>query len=226
MEHKAETKQVVIYLDYISQPCRAVVAYCLINNIPFVPKELRIFRGETRTEEFKAISPLQKIPTIIHDDMTMTESHAIMMYLSNVFPVDERWYPLDPKIRALVDCYLHWHHSNLRHACTNYLFRKMVLPRMTGQQMSEEIEKELLLSQRKSFSFIENILRQELYVARTRWPTIADISCYCEVIQMRLVNFDHHKYPQVIRWMQEIGEIPGVKQATLPFFKVLERTKL
>ncbi|CAG9323626.1 unnamed protein product [Blepharisma stoltei] len=226
IQNSTDPNRVILYMDYISQPCRAVLAYMMINQIPYEIREIRIFKGQTLTDEFKAISPTQKLPTIVHQGFTLVESHAILTYLASVFPVDEQWYPRDPKIRAQIDCYLHWHHANIRHAVSSFLYHKKILPKITGQQISEELEKEFLRSQHLSFKFIENILKQGLYVGRTQRPSIADISCYCEAIQLYLVNFNYEKYPEICRWMREIGEIPAIKEASKPFFKIVQRVKL
>jgi len=37
-----------------------------------------------------------KVPTIIHNGFCLDESHAILRYLCNVFPVKPYYYPKDP----------------------------------------------------------------------------------------------------------------------------------
>ena len=56
--------ELVIHTDLLSQPVRAVVAFCKLNNIPFTPKYLKIFRGEHLTEEFEKITPVKQLPVI------------------------------------------------------------------------------------------------------------------------------------------------------------------
>lgn len=76
-------------------------------------------KGETgsRHPGFLARNPGGTIPTIEEPDtgFTLDEAHVIMCYLSN----KHGWhdvYPTDPRQRAKVDWYLHYHHRNVRDA--------------------------------------------------------------------------------------------------------------
>jgi glutathione S-transferase len=52
--------------------------------------------GDCRTEQYLALNPHGKVPTLVHDEMTLTESVAIMEYLNDLHP--ER--PLTPDANA------------------------------------------------------------------------------------------------------------------------------
>jgi glutathione S-transferase len=57
--------------------------------------------GETQTAEYTAINPRQKIPTLQDGDVTMTESAAIICYLSDRYGTpDTALLPSDPIERA------------------------------------------------------------------------------------------------------------------------------
>ena len=56
---------------------------------------LNPLKGETRTEEFRRIAPLGKIPVLVHGDNVFTESLAIMEYADSLNP-DIRLVPDDP----------------------------------------------------------------------------------------------------------------------------------
>ena len=57
--------------------------------------------GETKTEAFTAITARQKIPVLQHGDVCLTESLAIVAYLSDCFGTDHnRLLPADPLGRA------------------------------------------------------------------------------------------------------------------------------
>ena len=48
--------------------------------------------GETKTDEFLAINPRHKVPAMVHGDVCLTESAAIMTYMTETFPVPDRFY--------------------------------------------------------------------------------------------------------------------------------------
>lgn len=66
--------------------------------------------GETRTPEFTALNPKQKIPLLIDGDLRLTESLAICRYLRDNYPGDNLWRPETPRERACEDewcCYVY-----------------------------------------------------------------------------------------------------------------------
>ena len=57
--------------------------------------------GETQTPEYTALTARQKIPLLRDGDLTVTESAAIVCYLSDIYGRDDnRLVPLDPRERA------------------------------------------------------------------------------------------------------------------------------
>jgi len=64
--------------------------------------------GETQTDEFKRLNPRHKIPVLRHGPFVLTESAAIIQYLSETFPhVTEVYVPGDAASRARLNewCY-------------------------------------------------------------------------------------------------------------------------
>jgi glutathione S-transferase len=53
---------------------------------PYTIRAIDFEKGDNRTPEFLAINPMGKIPTIVHDGVTVTESGAILAYLADAFP--------------------------------------------------------------------------------------------------------------------------------------------
>ncbi len=64
--------------------------------------------GETHSDEFKRLNPRHKIPVLRHGALVVTESAAIMQYLSETFPNSPEVYvPSDAVSRARLNewCY-------------------------------------------------------------------------------------------------------------------------
>lgn len=62
------------------------------------------FGGEFQAKDYKSINPMQKVPTLIHGNKTITEVAAICTYVAEVFPEAQ----LKPQtIEALAD-YFRW----------------------------------------------------------------------------------------------------------------------
>lgn len=64
--------------------------------------------GETHTDEFRRLNPRHKIPVLRHGSLVLTESAAIIQYLSETFANSEELYvPADAMSRAALNewCY-------------------------------------------------------------------------------------------------------------------------
>lgn len=80
-------------------------------------RETLIGIGQPDTaDKIKAYSPAGKVPVLLHGDVTVWESLAILEYLAENFR-DKAWWPSDPKARALarsVATEMHGGFANLR----------------------------------------------------------------------------------------------------------------
>ena len=95
---------ITLYIDWASQPSRAVMSFCEVNKIPYQIKEVRIFKGENKSPEFLKINPNGQVPAMTKDSFKLFESHAILRYLcESRSEIPDHWYPKDPKQRAVVN---------------------------------------------------------------------------------------------------------------------------
>ena len=96
-----ENIELRVYADFASQPSRAVIAFCRLNNIKFTLVETRLGKREHLTDEFIKISPAMIVPAIVEinkdtgEQWTLFESHAILRYLAKTRKVPDNWYPKD-----------------------------------------------------------------------------------------------------------------------------------
>lgn len=91
-----------LYIDYISQPSRAVLAFCILNSIPVTVKEIRIAKMQVNShimqhldESFATLNPMKRVPAIRDTDngLSLGESHAILSYLARKFNKFEHFRP-------------------------------------------------------------------------------------------------------------------------------------
>ncbi|OMJ87575.1 hypothetical protein SteCoe_10661 [Stentor coeruleus] len=218
-------ESVVIYADYLSQPCRAVLIFCEIAKISYKFHEVRVIKKQTLRDEYAKVSPSRTVPTMIHGDLILYESHAIIIYLIEKFKLKDNWYPNDIIKRALVNNYLHWHHMNLRLGCGWYVFNRWAGPMFYGGILKDL---DVICNERRedAFQVLERILEKHKFVGRTDEVSVADIVCYCEIVQMLMVDIDLKGYPQLQIWFDGIGRIPEVQKVHKTFFRLLPRLKL
>ncbi|XP_062038449.1 glutathione S-transferase theta-1 isoform X1 [Lepus europaeus] len=114
-----------LYLDLLSQPCRAIYIFAKKNGIPFQLRPVELRQAEHLSEAFAQVNPLKKVPALKDGDFTLAESVAILLYLTHKYKVPDHWYPQDLQARARVDEYLAWQHTALRRSCLRALWHKL-----------------------------------------------------------------------------------------------------
>uniref|UniRef100_A0A493T5A1 GST N-terminal domain-containing protein n=1 Tax=Anas platyrhynchos platyrhynchos TaxID=8840 RepID=A0A493T5A1_ANAPP len=67
-----------LYLDLLSQPCRALYIFARTNNIPFEFKHVELMKGQHRTEEFRKVNMLMKVPALKDGSFTLAESLSVL----------------------------------------------------------------------------------------------------------------------------------------------------
>ena len=76
-----------LYIDYFSQPSRAVLAFCKLNNIQVDIAEVQVMSLKQYSEDFKKKNPNSQVPCFEDTNgFVVYESHAIMRYLCDTRP--------------------------------------------------------------------------------------------------------------------------------------------
>jgi glutathione S-transferase len=71
-------------------------------DLPYKRRPIRPRTGETKTEEFTRLTARQKVPVLQDNDLVLTESAAIVAYLSDRYGNGQNHlYPADPTERAI-----------------------------------------------------------------------------------------------------------------------------
>ncbi len=202
---------VKLYIDYLSQPSRAVLALCLLAKIPYEVNEVRVLKLDQLKPEFKKMNPMRKVPTIDDNGFILYESHAILRYLCDAKNAPDHLYPKDPKRRALIDLYLDWHHANTRKAAYYFqVYFKHLFPPGFVTWSFEDIDNVV----NQAFKMIETVfLKDGKYINGEDDITIADISAACEIMQLKATKFDFSKFPKLEAWLKRCMEHPAMKEA-------------
>jgi len=164
------TKGLHYYQHPLSPFCHPITYLLKANNVPYEEHFVDLFKGENKTEEYKKISPRQKVPAITDDDFNLYESSTILRYLANSkAEIAEHWYPKDSKKRALVDLYLDWHSANISAFLT---FGRVKLGMLTTVTLEDATAGAAKFLQ----EFETLFLSQGKFLASDEKVTIADIA--------------------------------------------------
>jgi glutathione S-transferase len=216
-----------LYVDWLSQPCRAVAMLLMDNNIEHKLHEVNILKGETRGADYKQVNPVGKVPAIIDDGFHLGESHTIMRYICATRNLPDHYYPKDTKQRAQVDYWLDWHHSNLRHGSVRLIKANIFGPmRNFSQQTIDELRKEGDEVLKSSLTYMDETLGKSKYIADGNQISIADIALACEVAMLPIAGASCEGYPNVQTWLQRISsEMKSWKQANATLDQFLASQK-
>lgn len=195
-----------LYGFRFSQPTRSVLCLLEANQIPFQFETVDAIKGENRKPEFAREFPLGLVPAIKDKDFKLSETAAILAYLCNNsnYGIAESWYPTDPKVRATVDAWCHWHHAHSRMSTKLILLPKL-FPKMPGQEQKFKEGEKIT---RRALKLLDKQLEQSTYLCGDQM-TIADLLIVVEFDQHRkevtgLIDFN--PYPQVQRWMTSFDD--------------------
>ena len=195
-----------LFLDLVSQPCRAVAILLEVNKIPYTKVVVNLGKGEQLTHpELKAVNPNLKVPALQDGKIVLYESGAILRYLCSSHKLADHWYPQDLHKRALVDQYLDWHHLSIRINCSSWFFIQHMAKQPADHPRIVESKTNLL----RSFSILnDHTLQNNRFIIGDE-ISIADVQAICEFTQHWMVGRKVYTgYPNIERWVDAcMGEL-------------------
>ncbi|GMF21708.1 unnamed protein product [Phytophthora fragariaefolia] len=213
-----------LYANLISQPSRAVAWVLKVKGVDHELVPVTPGSDFFKSDEFKAINPNRLVPAIKDGDFVLTEGMAILQYLGDKYdwtgPKD--LYPKDLQVRAKVNEFLHWHHTNTR------LFTINIVRPEISKKLNAATPNDVLLLEgkdalvEKEFSLLETFLVKD-YIAHTDFPTIADYTAYTEIDQLELMGYDFSKYPKVSAWIARMKTQPFNEEIHVPLIGFLKQ---
>ncbi|KAK2577369.1 hypothetical protein KPH14_003485 [Odynerus spinipes] len=191
----------------------ALYIFLKVTGIPFEAKPIKLIKLEQLTPEYEAINPFKKVPAIEHNGFKLTESIAIVRYLSREYNISQHWYPSSSKEQARVDEYLEWQHLNTRLQCASYFAVKYLNPLRTGRPSKPEQAEKYKASMLDCLSLIENTWLKDKPFLTSDKISVSDIFGVCEVEQLRLAGYDPRESgPVLAEWIER------VRKETNPYY--------
>jgi len=164
-----------------------------------------IMAGEQFGDPFTAVSPNQKIPGLVHGDVRLMESCAILQYLGEQFP--SSLYP-SGKARYNVVQWLTWQAAGLGPTFGNKLSYTRYLDDLPEIQKQHPLERFNTEAQRL-LRVLDRQLAGRQYVCGDEL-TIADIAIFPWIRGYKWSKIDITLHDNVMAWKERVHERPGV----------------
>eukprot|EP00088_Acartia_fossae_P010719 TRINITY_DN1536_c0_g1_i10.p1 TRINITY_DN1536_c0_g1~~TRINITY_DN1536_c0_g1_i10.p1 ORF type:complete len:239 (-),score=55.43 TRINITY_DN1536_c0_g1_i10:4-720(-) len=202
--------RVKVYLDFLSQPSRAMYIFCKATGIQHEIVLISTMREETKTDKFTALNPLQQVPVLKDGNFALTESVAMLRYLANTRDIADHWYPKDTKQQARVDEYLEWQHIGTRFLCSSFFMAKMMKPMKTRIPPNEKNVQNIKDVMEKQLELVERIWLkngEKDFIGGGKDVSVADLLAACEMEQPRMAGYDvRDKSPVLKLYMDRVQD--------------------
>jgi GST-like protein len=183
--------------------------------IPYTIKPVNIGRGDQLSPSFLKISRNGRMPAIVDHEplggsapLTIFESGAIMMYLAEKAG---RFWPQEPHHKYEVVQWILWQMANQgpKFGEQGHFHRAAQDPKNGDQTYANlRFDNEV----HRLYGVMNLGLFNNRYLAAGEY-TIADMICYPWAVTLQGRNIDLEEFPNVKRWMTELGERPAIKKA-------------
>jgi glutathione S-transferase len=169
--------------------------------LPFERVTLDLASGATKTPEFAARNPLQRVPVLeLEDGRTIAESGAILIYLAEGTPL----LPSEPVARATVIGWLFFEQADL--------LKALAMPRFYNLRGTQADNADRIAFYHEigkaGLSRLESVLSQREWVAGDSF-SIADIALHGYVSQAQVGGYVMTEYPYLGRWLDRVAAQPG-----------------
>ncbi|XP_045658451.1 glutathione S-transferase theta-2B-like isoform X2 [Ursus americanus] len=222
----AATMGLELYLDMLSQPCRAVSIFAKKNGIPFKLCTTEVFKGQHLSKEFFQINSLRRVPTLKDGDFILAESSAILIYLSSKYQTADHWYPSDLRARARVHEYLGWHADCIRGTFGVPLWTQVMAPLIGVHVPEEKVQRNKTFMDLALQQLEEKFLGDQAFVAGQQ-VSLADLMALEELLQPVAVGCDLFEgRPRLAAWRERVEAFLGsdlLQETRGPILNILEQ---
>ena len=195
-----------LYHYPFSQHARRVVMLLEEARLPYALRHVAMDRGEHASPEFARVNPNGQVPALVDEDLTLTESNAILRYVCVKHSLTG-WYPAAARERAQVDQWLDWNQCQLSPAVVDVVLNEVFLGE-AGDVAAAARGRERLP---KLAAILEARLGETAYMVGER-PTIADLSIASNISHLALADA-MPKTARLVGWFERVAELDGFQKA-------------
>jgi glutathione S-transferase len=163
------------------------------------------------SEQFRAISPLGKIPVLEHDGFTIPDTSVICRYLDRISP-EKSIYPEDPQEEARALWLEEYADTRLIENCAGVFQERLLKPKLLKQPTDEARLANILDNALpECLTYLESVIPESGYLVGKKL-SIADLAVTTCFIQAQYGDFDvdGSQFPRLRRYLDAAYAVPLV----------------
>ncbi|XP_053962547.1 glutathione S-transferase E14-like [Anastrepha ludens] len=200
--------KLLLYYDDVSPPVRSCMLLIELLGLDVEYKYLDLFKGDQLDKAFLELNPNHTVPTLVHNDLVITDSHPILMHICEKFEKSnegEELWPRNYEERIRVLNMLFFECSVLFRRDSEFL---SAIVRGGFDSVNFPLHERKLL---EAYNMLESYLRRHKYMACDRM-TIADISIVTTLSTVNLMfpiaAGAADKWPLLNDWFERMRALP------------------
>lgn len=175
-----------------------------LTDTEWTPVFVDFFKGEARSEAFRAINPMGEVPVLVDGDTTLSQSGVILDYISS--KTGKMGGRLAAERREVLR-WLFWDNHKLSTQIGTTRFLSNFLP---ADKRPEGVIPFLQGRLKAAYTVLNDHLAWRTWMVGDA-PTIADLSCCGYLYYPEPYGFDRKDWPHIDRWLDGIAALPGWK---------------
>lgn len=202
-----------LYANYAATTSRAVLAFCELEDIDVTVESVDIMEGEHHQPPFTELNPNRLLPVLDDDGFVLTESSAILRYLSR--KSGSSLYPDGLRIQARIDEMIAWFESNFyKDWGYQFVYPQLFPHHSRGSEQANHATVQWGLEQSRT----RLAVLDQHYLAGSNdllvgdQLTIADLLGASILSLGDLVQCDLAEYPNVESWYENVTETGAWKK--------------
>jgi glutathione S-transferase len=187
--------------------------------VDFEFRFVNLMTGENRSEAFRAMNPIGKVPVLEHDGAFLFESGTISRYVAGV--EKSPLYPADKLERARVDQWMTFFTCHPGRWLTEIYFQKVVKP-VAGLGDTDEAACERAGQfVHQQLAPLEQLLESTPWLANDAF-SIADVFALGYLEQVHAIEFSLAAYPRIQDWfarLESLDSTASVRARVQPYLE-------
>lgn len=185
---------------YVLEELGVEYEFCFVN----------LMTGENRSDSFRKMTPVAKVPVLEHDGEFLFESGPICRYVAGV--EHSPLYPADKLQRARVDQWMTFFTCHPGRWLTRIYFEKVIKSKANLGDPDEARCEEAVKFARQQIRVVDDWLEDRNWLANDAL-SIADPFALAYVEQVNAIDFPLEDFPRVKDWFERLEALESTSRA-------------